>query len=354
MKRYGIVFVVIGGLLAELAIGAGPLDIDNARPIKALNRSVDRPITLYQSIDAVNFAPPNNVFTTQTLARLGLGGIAASELSLVRNEICASSKIQAVAAAAGTSFGETPGPIGIYLANDQILAVYDNALQGERLDAVLRKLKNSPDALKKAEAAAYAKEMVRVLNAIHDGGVTWNNVNLSDFYVRPEGILTAVNFSAAKESAAANQDSLDKKNERMNLIANAIRPMYEILFPIVGQANPGAASAEFLDLAGITVGLPAKWFATDWTRANFTGIGAGAALPTYEPGVEGAQPPRAGVLRAAHAPTPNPGALVGAANMGAATGFVLDYKIVPFVPSPSGVPPTTNLVTMCANWTGNE
>ncbi|HXW60813.1 MAG TPA: hypothetical protein VEK06_04660 [Myxococcota bacterium] len=356
MERYSIAILVIMALFSELVL-AVPINFGAANLIKALNRSIDRPILLYQSTDP-GHAAPNQLFTTQTIARLEQGGVPPSDFETLRNEICANFRIQTTASGAGTAFNATPGAIGIYLHNDSIVEVYDDALMGERLDSVLRKLKDADVATKIAQAAAYARQMAVALDQIHGADITWNNASLNNFYVRPDGSVTAIDFSAAKNSPGG-MDTPDKKNERMNFLANTVRKMYEILFPTPGQANAADAYGEFtalLNPAVAALGIP-SWIRLDLTQANFTtganpAVPAVALPPTYIPGVDGLITALAldGILRAAHTPAAGAGATV-AANMGAATGFVLDAAVVPYVVNPvPGGPAFTNLTDICAAW----
>ncbi len=343
MKSKILKIVIVALTASPLVFAApGPIDIGGSTLIKRLKRSIENPIDLYKSVSGDDHN--DHLFTVRVISRLEPNGtLAQFSQAAVRNEICAASKIQA--ANVGNAYSVTPGAFAIQEFQGNIVAVQDAGLMGERLDSVLRKLSSSDNASKVAIAASYAGEMVRVLVAIHAGDVTWNNASLSNFYVQPDGTLTAIDFSTAKNSPGG-VDTQDKKDERLSLLANAVLPMYEILFAKTGDANPGDAQAEFIALAGVGN----AWRAQDWTDGNFNGaVAAGAAAPTYLPAQDALLAAEVNIARAEHRPAAGvPPA--DAANMGDATGFALPTQLLPLVLAAVGAPPWTNLTTMCAGW----
>lgn len=342
MKNNASKILLLMLIIPQFVNAAGPIVPAATVFLKRLKRSVENPIDLIQSTDAEH---ADTLFTTRVISRLQESTLSAFDQTAVRNEICASSKIQATNAA--NSYEQTPAAIGIYLYEDNIVAIHDRGLMGERLDSVLHKLKFADDAVKDAYANSYVKEITRVIDAIHASDVTWNNVSLGNFYVQPDGTLTAIDLSAAKSSGAGG-DGQDRKVERLNVVANVIRPLFEILFTKGDNPNPADGHAKFIALAGVGAG----WRAIDWTQVNWNIISAGvaaAAAPTYLPAMDGLHGTLVNIARAQHNPAAGAG-LTAAANMGDATGFVLDAAVLPFIVAPAGAAPWTNLTTMCAGW----
>lgn len=335
MNRNTVKIVLLSLFAAHTLMAAGPINFGQSTIVKRLKRSVENPIDLYKSTNAQH---NNKLFTVRVISRLEQGGLPASEQAALRNEICASQKIQTANNA--NTFTQTPGAFGIYKYNESIVAVHDQGLMGERLDAVLRKLSAADVAAKVAIAASYALDMKRVLNSIHAADVTWNNLSLGNFYVRPDGSLTAVDFSAAKNSPGG-VDTQDKKNERMNFLAHVVRGMYDILFPVTGDANAGDAYARFIALVGVT----ANWRTLDLTAVNFNGVAAGAVSPptAYLPGVDSEINALTGILRAEHDAT---GLL---ANHGA-NGFVTHPDVIALLQAVVGAPAWADLNAACLAW----
>ncbi len=234
--------IIITGLVvlaADVVLGAvGRIVWNDTTHIKRLNYSPALPIDLYQSTNAAG-GHENKFFGARTLYRLG-GGPALSEYEQkkLRNEICASNLMYSVAA--NNAAADIPGSLGVYLHEDRILSVSDTGITGERLDSVLRKLSRENNATKVAIARYYATAMVRNLVLIHAGGITWNSLDLRNFYTRPNGGLYAVDFSEAKLAAAGTQDA-----EFRDFGTRVLRDMYMILFP-----NPGEAMLAYRNFAG--------------------------------------------------------------------------------------------------------
>lgn len=349
MKIIGFLSFTLALLVTQnLFAAANQIDFVNARLVKSLKKSVEQPINLYKST-APGLAHANHLFTARVLGRLEDGGLPTYDQTAIRNEICASSAIQTAQAA--NPYDLTPAAIGVYKLNESVVAVQDQGLMGERLDSVLRKLSVAEANVKTRIAAEYGREMKRLLNIIHVADVIWNNASLSNFYVRPDGRLTAIDFSSAQRNPGG-LDTPEKIRERRNFLAGPVQNMYEILFPKTGEANAGDAYANFV--AGLAVG--AGWLATNWNIATFGADGAGlfaaaASPPTgYIPGVDSELGAVAGIARAEHRPNPMAPPPVDAANMGGATGFVLDAQVLPFVTAGAGAPPWLNMTTMCAAW----
>jgi hypothetical protein len=330
-----IVIALLTLATSQLLVAAGPIDFNNATLVKRLKKSVENPIDLYKSTDAQHL---NKLFTVRMIGRLEQGGLPSYEQTALRNEICASQKIQT--ANVGNAIAATPGSIGIYKLNESVVAVQDEGLMGEKLDAVLRKLSTASVVEKINIAANYALDMKRLLDAIHAADITWNNASLGNFYVRPDGSLTAVDFSAAKNSPGG-VDTQDKKNERTSFLANTVRHMYDILFPAIGEANADNAYAQFIALPGVG----AAWRTDDLTAVRFNGVAAGAVLPpdAYIPGRDSELAALNGILRGEHDAT-------GLAANHGANGFVLHPDVVPLVAAAPGAPAWANLTVMCAGW----
>lgn len=342
MKKYSLIIVSLMALWGQLVVGApGPIDVSASFLIKRLNKSIHYPLDIYRSPNAVGVDHDDKIFTTRVISRLEHDGLPSYDQTAIRNEICASQKIQTANMA--DTFAMTPGAFGFYKDKESIVAVYDDGLAGEPLDSVLRKLRYNDDASKIAIAASYALEMVRLLNAIHAADITWNNLSLSNFYVRLDGSLTAIDFTMAKNSPGG-LDTQDKKNERLDFLAQVVRTMYEIIFPVKGNTGAEVAYNAFTTLANVT----ANWQTIDWTNAAFNNVATGAATPpTYIPGIDGALQGdigiAGGVLRANHDAS-------GLAPNHGINGFVAHPDVVNLLRAAPGAPAWADLVTACTNW----
>jgi hypothetical protein len=164
--------------------------------------------------------------------RLGPAGLDANDQKLLRNEICASNSIYESGVARALDLNKHPGSWGVYKKGRDIVSVADIGMAGKPLNQVLRELSKQPDADKVAIAKYFAVAMTRNLEVIHAGDVIWNNLDLSNFYVRPDGGTHAYDFTESKE--AANQAAKDA--EFNALVAGPVLDMYRILFPIGDEA----------------------------------------------------------------------------------------------------------------------
>lgn len=341
MKKYAVLYMCLSLFLTQSIWAAGPINFNNATFLKRIKKSIDYPIDLYQSTDPQH---ANKLFTARVIMRLEQGGVPPGEQASLRNEICANQKIQTANAA--NLFAQTPGAFGFYKHNESIVAIQDQGLLGEPLNSVLYKLQASNPTSKRAVARKYTGLMRDEMNKIHAADITWNNASLSNFYVLPDGTLTAIDFSSAKNSPGG-ADTQDKINERLNFLANVVKKMYEILFPSDG-ANPGAnAYDEFSGATGLN---NPNWRTANWNQANFNGINPGSAvLIPYTPAVDVLirsiiNPPGAGgVLRADHD-------AIGLALNHGVNGFVAHPDVIQLLQAAPGAPAWADLIALCAQW----
>lgn len=238
MKKI-LVINTLALVFANVVIGAvGPINWGNTTHVKRLNYSPALPIDLFQSTDGAG-GHENKYFAARTLYRLGPGpapaGLSEYEQKKLRNEICASERMYVAAPNAAAL--DIPGSLGVYLHEDRVVSVSDTGITGERLDSVLRKLSRENTATKTAVANYYATAMVRNLVLIHAGNVIWNNVDLRNFYTRPNGGLYAVDFSEARATTADAAGAAAKATEIKDFATRVLRDMYLILFPTPAEAT---------------------------------------------------------------------------------------------------------------------
>lgn len=233
MKKNTIKIVLLALVTSQLTLAA-PLPIEfgtvgGVTYVKRLNNSAEFPIELFKSTTSnVNNNTRNRYFGARTMARLGTDGLSTEDQKRVRNEVCASDRIYSQHTALGADEGKLlPGSMGVYLNDDAVISVSDTGIAGERLDSVLRKLSNADSEFKVAAAKYYAVAMTKTLELIHDANVLWNNIELRNFYVRPDGGLYGVDFSEAKLSAA----QAEKDKEFDDFTTNTVQSMYRLLFP---------------------------------------------------------------------------------------------------------------------------
>lgn len=348
MKGIKYVLLCLVGWLSVTVMAAVPIDFDQATNMKQVNRSVEYPISLWISYEPAHSGGKN--FSERVIARLGHDGLPLFRQKALRNEICASFRLQSNNPR--FSFDAIPAAIGIYKHHENIVAIHGKGFAGEKLTSVLMKYKYSDLTSKIKLAASFAAGMRRLILLIHASDIIWNNANLSNFYVQPNGSLMAYDMSAAKNDPGGMDTPL-KIKERNEIVDHALRHMYDILLPSTesGRANAGVANKAFTDLAGIGD----NWQNTPMTQATFRRI----AVPSpqrsvYRPAsIDPVTDNATTLLRNEHGPTAGtPGSATIAANMGGNTGFVLDAAVMPFFTAPVGNPPVvpTNLITLCNNW----
>lgn len=212
------------------------------------------------------------------------------------------------------SLNRTPGAMGFYKFQDTIIAIHPKELMGEPLSVVLRKLKNADADVKKRIASYYFHEMIRVLKDTQGADIIWNNDSLSNFYVQLDGHLTGLDFSAGKKDPTPNNlDSAAKIKEREVFLTQLVLPMFNILFPEVGEGNAAATSAhnifiEVINPAPGPGGLP-NWQdnAANYSYAGFFNLGLvpqfqslSSANPPYKPGIDRVLDGIEGIARADH------------------------------------------------------
>lgn len=348
MKDIKYILLYVVGWLGVTVMAAVPINFEKAQNMKQVNRSVEYPIFVWFSSDPAY--SDDNFFSERVIARLGHDGLPLFKQKFIRNEICASFRLQTNNP--GLSFDDVPAAMGIYEHNGNIVAIHGKGFAGEKLTSVLMKFKYSDLTSKVNIAASFAAEMRRLIVLIHASDIIWNNANLSNFYVQPNGSLMAYDMSAAKNDPGGMDTPL-KIKERNEFVDHVLRRMYDILFPSKesGQANADNAYGQFKSLAGIGD----NWQNTPMTQANFNMIAQASAVSSvYRPAsIDPFTDLSTTLLRNEHGPAAGtPGSATIAANMGGNTGFVLDAAVMPFFTAPVGNPPVvpTNLITLCNNW----
>lgn len=225
MKRNSIHKIIIAAFLAsQVGFAAGPIVWDNTVFIKTLRPGID----LYMS---TNGEHPNRYFTERTLFYQGEELDNLDLQKKTRNEICASDAIFRQADNQPLDASFLPGSMGIYKHGDEIAAIADTGLAGEPLSLVINKLSKLPVTSKEVIARYYAVNMAQIIKEIHRANILWNNVDLANFYVRPDGKLYAFDFSMAKRAMGAPAAIVAAKaDEVKKLIAGPLLELYNKLF----------------------------------------------------------------------------------------------------------------------------
>lgn len=375
MRRNIIKIAVVVMAASQILMAAAPIDFTNATLIRRLKTSFDNPIDLYQSTIGTGADHDNKFFTARTLLRLVPGPLSAYDQKSLRNEICVSSRIYAVAAAPDI------GSLALYKRGQSVVSIADTGLAGRPFETVLRELSEQPLPAKVFIAKYYAVNMALILSKLDAQNIIWNAIDTRNFYVRPNGHLSAYNFGDAYSDALTRV--ADKQNQLKTFMTETLQKMYHLLFP-----NPAEAAAQYTALVTQTRGTDGQAAADadvargfNWTMndikaviANSLGVAAWNANPlvTFGGGLLGVFGDTAAMVvgfdlnalnflnRSNHKPImfsmpsniepANHEAFV-AGNRGA-NGFGIDDAVRALLIDPATGAAYVDLPTLCAGWNG--
>lgn len=225
MKLNLFIKISLAGLVAsQVSFAAGPIIWTDTTFIK---KNISSNVDLLMSTNAEH---DGQYFTARTLFFLGDEVNNLSLQKQVRNEICASDAIFREASNRLLDASFLPGSMGVYNHYGEIKAISDTGLTGKSLSIVLRELSKLPEDKKIPKAIYYAVNMAQIIIEIHRAGILWNDFDIGNFYVRPDGKLYAYDFSFAKKASNGAAGTAEKNVEIRKFVLGPILQMYNQMF----------------------------------------------------------------------------------------------------------------------------